>query len=83
MSVDAEIALIHDTNDECNHLLGLSVDARVAAVLLRWADAAAAARQTVSSTLRKLEELGVIRLKRRRIEVLDYDGLAEIRDSRS
>lgn len=76
-----------------------SVHARVAAVLIRWAeqrdgrwlvtgfthedlaDTAAAARQTVSSTLRELEQRGVIRLGRRRIELLDYDGLAELGDA--
>lgn len=45
------------------------------------ADAAAAARQTVSSTLREFEEEGLIRLGRRRIELLDYDGLGELRDA--
>ena len=45
------------------------------------ADTAAAARQTVSSTLRELEERGLIRLGRRRIELLDYDGLQEFADA--
>jgi CRP/FNR family cyclic AMP-dependent transcriptional regulator len=47
------------------------------------ADAAGAARQTVSTALRELEEAGIVRLGRMKVEILDRDRLARLTAARS
>lgn len=44
------------------------------------ADAAGAARQTVSSTLRKLQDAGILRLGRRQIEIIDSERITSVAD---